>query len=78
MDVKLQQTHTLTTLFTDSYQFTTSYSYFLCNKHNEVASIECFFGKHPFKDEYTILEGIKETIAFIDNFKITDHQIKYL
>lgn len=78
MESSLQQTHKISPLYTDLYQFTTSYSYFLCGKHNESATFECFFRKHPFKGEYAILGGIREVLAFINNFKISDSDIDYL
>lgn len=59
MEGTLQQTHRITPLYTDLYQFTCSYSYFLSGKHNDLATFECFFRKHPFKGEYTILGGIR-------------------
>lgn len=78
MEQTLQQTHSINPLFTDLYQFTTSYSYFLCGKHNEIAAFECFFRKHPFKGEYTILGGIKETLAFIQGFNLKEEHVAYL
>lgn len=78
MEGKLQQTHTINPFYTDLYQLTTSYSYFLCGKHNEKATFECFFRKHPFKGEYTILGGVKETLAFIQSFQLTEEHIAYL
>ena len=41
--------HKVDLFSTDLYQFTCSYTYFEANTHEDIATFEVFFRKHPFK-----------------------------
>jgi nicotinate phosphoribosyltransferase len=57
--IMITNNHKVSPLSTDLYQFTCSYAYYECGKHEEIATFECFYRKNPFKGEYCILAGIK-------------------
>jgi nicotinate phosphoribosyltransferase len=62
-------------LLTDYYQITMSYAYFQNKRHNEPASFEAFFRKHPFKGKYVIFAGVDEVLKFIKEFKFKPEHI---
>ena len=65
-------------LFNDLYQFTCSFTYFQSNKHEDEATFEVFFRKHPFGGQYAILAGIEAVRKFINGFKLTKEHEEFL
>lgn len=65
------------TLMTDFYELTMAQTYFNEKKDEEVV-FDIFFRKNPFEGGYTITSGLDSTIEYINNFKITEEEIKYL
>ena len=59
-------------LFNDLYQFTCSLTYYQAKKHENEATFEVFFRKHPFNGQYAILGGIEAVRKFISSFKLTN------
>uniref|UniRef100_A0A0N5A747 Nicotinate phosphoribosyltransferase n=1 Tax=Parastrongyloides trichosuri TaxID=131310 RepID=A0A0N5A747_PARTI len=65
-------------LLTDYYQVTMSYAYWKANCHEEHAVFDLFFRKNPFQGEYTIFAGLEDVIRFIQNFKFSESDLKFL
>lgn len=65
-------------LLTDTYQFTATYAYWKVGRHEEEATFDLFFRKNPFKGEFTIFAGLDEVLRFVENYKITKEQIRFL
>ena len=65
-------------LYNDLYQFTCSFSYFQANKHEDEATFEVFFRKHPFGGQYAIFAGLEAVRKFIDSFTITEEHETFL
>lgn len=68
----------ISSLLTDSYQLSMSYSYWKANTHNDITTFELFFRKCPFGGEYAVVGGIDESIEFIKNFAFTHDEINQL
>lgn len=68
----------LRTMTTDLYQLTMLYGYWLAGRHEEEASFDLFFRKHPFGGEFTILAGQEDVINYLENFSFTREDVLYL
>ncbi|NTW21929.1 nicotinate phosphoribosyltransferase [Candidatus Falkowbacteria bacterium] len=68
----------LKALLTDLYQLTMLYGYWLAGRHEEEASFDLFFRKHPFGGEFTIFAGLEDVITYLEAFKFDDDDIAYL
>ena len=53
-----QPTNNVDVLLNDLYQFTCSFTYFQAKKHEQEATFEVFFRKHPFGGQYAIFAGL--------------------
>ncbi|XP_054158115.1 nicotinate phosphoribosyltransferase-like [Oppia nitens] len=66
-------------LLTDMYQITMAYAYWKSpEKRNQLAVFDMFFRKNPFGGEFTIFSGLDEVIKFLQGFRFTTDDIKYL
>lgn len=65
-------------LLTDLYQLTMSYGYWKSGKANQEAVFNLFFRENPFKGGYTVACGLEYVIDYIENFKFTDKDLRYL
>mmetsp|Transcript_31071 Transcript_31071/g.76229 ORF Transcript_31071/g.76229 Transcript_31071/m.76229 type:complete len:557 (+) Transcript_31071:165-1835(+) len=68
----------LTPLLTDMYQITMCYGYWKANRHETRAVFDMFFRKSPFQGEYCIFAGLRQCLAFLKNWKMTEEHIRYL
>ena len=66
------------TLHTDLYQINMSETYWEDDIHNKKAVFEVFFRKLPFGNGYAIFAGLERVIEYLENFKFSDSDIKYL
>ena len=66
------------TLMTDFYELTMCQTYFKENRCKEEVYFDVFFRSNPFDGGYTIMGGLEEIIDYINNFKFTKEDIKYL
>ena len=64
-------------MIADFYEFTMANGYFKKNM-NEIAYFDVFFRSNPFEGGYAIMGGLDELISYIENFKFTKEDIKYL
>merc|ERR1711892_960987 len=65
-------------LLTDLYQITMAYAYWKSGKINDVATLDLFFRKNPFKGEFTIFAGLSDCLKFLENFHYSETDISYL
>lgn len=65
-------------LLTDMYELTMAQGYFHNQKANHIACFYMFFREYPFHGGYAIACGIEEIADYIENFKFTEQDIKYL
>lgn len=65
------------TLLTDLYELTMLNGYYK-NNTNEIAVFDMFFRKNPFNNCYSIMAGLDQVIEYIENFKFSNEDIKYL
>jgi nicotinate phosphoribosyltransferase len=65
-------------LLTDFYQLTMSYGYWKANMHNRIAAFHLNFRKKPFNGSFAIAAGLSDVIDFIENFRFSSCDIKYL
>lgn len=65
------------TLLTDLYQLTMAFSYWKANKHQEQATFDLFYRKHP-ESPFAIVSGIKEAIEYINDFHFYEEDLSYL
>lgn len=66
------------TLHTDLYQINMTETYWRDGIHNKRAVFELFFRKLPFGNGYAVFAGLEKVIQFIQDFRFTDEDIKYL
>lgn len=65
-------------LLTDLYQLTMSYGYWKSGNANKEAVFNLFFRENPFNGGYTIACGLEYVLDYIENFKFSDQDLKYL
>ncbi|XP_017767538.1 PREDICTED: nicotinate phosphoribosyltransferase isoform X2 [Eufriesea mexicana] len=65
-------------LLTDLYQITMAYAYWKSEKMNDHAVFDLYFRKNPFQGEFTIFAGLEECIKFLEKFRYSSSDIKYL
>ena len=65
-------------LLTDLYQLTMAQGYFHNNKMDMDACFYLFFRDYPFNGGYAIACGIEEITQYINNFKFSQSDLKYL
>ncbi|MBY0551915.1 MAG: nicotinate phosphoribosyltransferase [Candidatus Obscuribacterales bacterium] len=65
-------------LLTDLYQLTMGYSYWKSGTADKEAVFHLFFRKAPFGNAFTVACGLRYTIDFLQNFRITESDTKYL
>ncbi|XP_043264237.1 nicotinate phosphoribosyltransferase isoform X1 [Colletes gigas] len=65
-------------LLTDLYQITMAYAYWKSGKMNDRAVFDLYFRKNPFQGEFTIFAGLEECIKFLEKFRYSSSDIKYL
>ncbi|MBN1410639.1 MAG: nicotinate phosphoribosyltransferase [Spirochaetales bacterium] len=65
-------------LLTDLYQITMAYAYFKSGSQDKEAVFDLFFRKNPFNGAFTIFAGLEECLGYIENFKFTDEQTRFL
>lgn len=65
-------------LLTDLYQITMAYGYWRSRIHEHPAVFELFFRRNPFGGEYSIFSGLRESLAFLENYRVTPEDIDYL
>ncbi|XP_076246945.1 nicotinate phosphoribosyltransferase isoform X2 [Calliopsis andreniformis] len=65
-------------LLTDLYQITMAYAYWKSGKMNDHAVFDLYFRKNPFQGEFTIFAGLEECINFLEKFRYSPSDIKYL
>ncbi|XP_017891886.1 nicotinate phosphoribosyltransferase isoform X2 [Ceratina calcarata] len=65
-------------LLTDLYQITMAYAYWKSGKMNDHAVFDLYFRKNPFQGEFTIFAGLEECIRFLEKFRYSSSDIKYL
>ncbi|XP_076662333.1 nicotinate phosphoribosyltransferase isoform X2 [Halictus rubicundus] len=73
-----RQTCVVQPLLTDLYQITMAYAYWKSGKVNDHAVFDLYFRKNPFQGEFTIFAGLEECIKFLEKFKYSSSDIKYL
>ncbi|CAC5404966.1 pncB [Mytilus coruscus] len=73
-----EQNGVIQPILTDLYQITMAYAYWKSGKMNDVAVFDLYFRRNPFKGEFTVFAGLEECVKFIQNFKFTESDIKYL
>ncbi len=65
-------------LLTDLYQLTMAQGYWQAGKANQEAVFHLFFRKHPFQGGFTLAAGLADAVAFLQNFRFEDSDLKYL
>ncbi|XP_060818539.1 nicotinate phosphoribosyltransferase isoform X2 [Bombus pascuorum] len=65
-------------LLTDLYQITMAYAYWKSQKMNDHAVFDLYFRKNPFQGEFTIFAGLEECMKFLEKFRYSASDIKYL
>ncbi|XP_043592675.1 nicotinate phosphoribosyltransferase isoform X2 [Bombus pyrosoma] len=65
-------------LLTDLYQITMAYAYWKSQKMNDHAVFDLYFRKNPFQGEFTIFAGLEECMKFLEKFRYSSSDIKYL
>lgn len=65
-------------LLTDLYQLTMSYGYWKSGNAHKESVFNLFFRENPFNGGYTISCGLDYVLDFIENFKFTEKDIKFL
>lgn len=65
-------------LLTDLYQLTMGYSYWKSGTAEKEAVFHLFFRKAPFGNAFTVACGLRYTIDFLQNFRITDSDAAFL
>lgn len=65
-------------LLTDLYQLTMAQGYFHNNKLDMDACFYLFFRDYPFNGGYAIACGVEEIAQYVDSFKFTKEDTKYL
>lgn len=66
------------TMMTDFYELTMAQTYFDAKEQNKKVYFDVFFRNNPFNSGYTIMGGLDKVIEYINNFKISEEDIRYL
>lgn len=66
------------TMLTDLYQLTMMNGYFKKGIHNDTAVFDVFFRKNVCEGGYTIVCGVDDIVAYIENLKFTESDLEYL
>ena len=67
-----------TPFFCDLYHLTMAQAWFKDGKHMEKKTSETFFRKCPFGGGYLLSAGLNEFLEWVDNWHISEDDIKYL
>lgn len=70
--------HVLSPLLTDLYEFTMAYTYFKENKHEDIAYFDMFVRTIPDKGGFLIFNGLNQLIRQIQAYRFTQEDIDYL
>ncbi|GAB3975462.1 nicotinate phosphoribosyltransferase [Spirosoma terrae] len=65
-------------LLTDLYQVTMAYGYWKSGTAEKESVFNLYFRKHPFGGGFTIACGLTNVIGYIENFKLSKKDIRYL
>lgn len=65
-------------LLTDLYQLTMAFGYWKLGMHERKAVFHQIFRKHPFDGNYAIAAGLSSVIEFLQNWRFTAADLKYL
>ena len=65
-------------LYTDFYELTMLYGYFITGKINDQATFEFHFRKLPFDGGYAVFAGIGDVLQYLKNLSFSDSDITYL
>ncbi len=65
-------------LHTDLYQINMAEAYWRDGIHNKRAIFELYFRKLPFGNGYAVFAGLEKVIDFIQNFRLSEDDLKYL
>lgn len=65
-------------LHTDLYQINMVETYWADGKHDRRAVFDLYFRKLPFGNGYAVFAGLEKVIEFIENFKFSESDIRYL
>lgn len=65
-------------LLTDYYQISMYYAYWKNDRYDLPAVFETYFRKCPFKGNYAIFAGLKQVLAYIESFSITQEDLNQL
>jgi nicotinate phosphoribosyltransferase len=74
----MQYTDDSLTLHTDLYQINMAETYWADNIHERKAVFDLYFRKLPFGNGYAVFAGLERVIEFINKFKFSDSDIRYL
>jgi nicotinate phosphoribosyltransferase len=74
----MQYTDDSLTLHTDLYQINMAETYWADNIHERKAVFDLYFRKLPFGNGYAVFAGLERVIEFINQFKFSDSDIRYL
>lgn len=67
-----------TATYTDQYELAMGQAYFLSGRKDESAVFDYFFRKNPFKGGYTILAGLPDLLAVLENFRFDEADMDFL
>lgn len=65
-------------LLTDLYQLTMAYAYWRSGIHEKHATFELYFRRNPFNGEYSVFAGLRDALAFLEQFRFAPEDIEYL
>ncbi|MBD8006847.1 nicotinate phosphoribosyltransferase [Bacillus norwichensis] len=65
-------------LHTDLYQINMAKTYWQDGIHERKTVFDLYFRKLPFKNGYAIFAGLEKAIHFLNEFRFTDSDLKYL
>lgn len=55
-----------------------AYAYWKSGKTDDTSVFDLYFRKNPFEGEFTIFAGLDECLKFLDNFRYSEDDIRYL
>ncbi|NLV28019.1 MAG: nicotinate phosphoribosyltransferase [Methanomicrobiales archaeon] len=65
-------------IFTDLYELTMMYVWFLNGRAYTQSSFDLFFRNCPFRGEYIVAAGIDDALLFLQNARFSDDDISYI